>query len=694
MSVEQRVIDIVCDHFASTRSRSRAPPRSSRTSAPTRSTSSNSSWNSKKSSRSRFPTTRPRRSRPSARPSTTSRRRSRTSAAVTPPMQRRRSSSPGWGRSTRSACPCRTTGEACSPGRAASRPSLTSTPPHSRSSSAARSRTSTPSRFSTPRTARKLDRFSQFALVAAAEAVKDSGLDFAKEDPFRCGCIVGSGIGGLSEFEDGTKTLIERGPGRLSPFVIPKMIANAGTGNISIQFGLRGPNTAVATACSSAAHAIGDSLAAIRVRLRRRHGHRRHRGRHHAAGPGRLHRLPRALRTQRRPGTRQPAVRQGPRRLRPQRRGRHPRPRRIRTRQGARREHLRRGARLRQHGRRLPHHRPARRRHRRRRGDARPPFATPAGTPTTCSTSTPTAPAPAWATRPRRRPSKKVFGDHAKQADDLQHQEHDRPPARRQRRRRGDRLCADASSTASSTRRSTCSTRTPNPAATSITSRTTPAKSASRSSSPTASASAGTTARWRSGRCEPFQLLTPPAVAISSGVSIAGSFNPFIRRVEEQSQDDRPEQGRAHRVLEDRVVVQLVADLVDHPQLPADQVGDERPDAEDQHVEQPLGARPHVLREELVHEDVHGGEEERVADAVQRRSRSRPPTARGRTRTPRTAPRGRARRRSSSSASRASSARSRESASSRSRRSARSSSPAGPSSRGCRHPSCRNDAVQ
>jgi 3-oxoacyl-[acyl-carrier-protein] synthase II len=114
------------------------------------------------------------------------------------------------------------------------------------------------------RRARHLDRFTQFAIVAATEAVKDSGIDFAKENAFRCGCIFGSGIGGLNELEDGAKILAERGPGRLGPFLIAKMIANAASGNISITFGLRGPNTTVSTACSSAAHAIGDSLCAIR----------------------------------------------------------------------------------------------------------------------------------------------------------------------------------------------------------------------------------------------------------------------------------------------------------------------------------------------------------------------------------------------------------------------------------------------
>ncbi len=114
-----------------------------------------------------------------------------------------------------------------------------------------------------PRTVRKLDRFTQFALVAAAEAVKDSGLDFSRENPFRCGCILGSGIGGIAEFEEGHETLRTKGPNRLNPFVIPKMIANAGSGNISITLGLRGPNTTVSTACSSAAHAIGDAMRQI-----------------------------------------------------------------------------------------------------------------------------------------------------------------------------------------------------------------------------------------------------------------------------------------------------------------------------------------------------------------------------------------------------------------------------------------------
>jgi 3-oxoacyl-[acyl-carrier-protein] synthase II len=114
-----------------------------------------------------------------------------------------------------------------------------------------------------PKLARRLDRFTQLALVAARSAVKDSGLDLSKEDPYRCGVIVGSGIGGLNEFEDQHGRYLKDGPGRISPFVIPKMIVNAAPGNISIELGLSGPNTAVATACASAANAVEDAYHAI-----------------------------------------------------------------------------------------------------------------------------------------------------------------------------------------------------------------------------------------------------------------------------------------------------------------------------------------------------------------------------------------------------------------------------------------------
>jgi 3-oxoacyl-[acyl-carrier-protein] synthase II len=113
------------------------------------------------------------------------------------------------------------------------------------------------------RSLRRLDRFTQFAMVASDEAVKDSGIDFSKEDPYRAGVILGSGIGGLTEFEEQHGRYKDAGPGRISPFVIPKMIINAAPGNISIHFKLAGPNTAVATACASAANAVSDAMRAI-----------------------------------------------------------------------------------------------------------------------------------------------------------------------------------------------------------------------------------------------------------------------------------------------------------------------------------------------------------------------------------------------------------------------------------------------
>ncbi len=120
-----------------------------------------------------------------------------------------------------------------------------------------------PEKYLDVKTARRVDRYAQFGLVAAIAAVKDSGLDFSREDPFRCGVILGSGIGGLNEYEDQHVRFMQGGPGKVSPFVIPKMMGNAAPANISIHFGLCGVNTAVATACASAANAIADAFHTI-----------------------------------------------------------------------------------------------------------------------------------------------------------------------------------------------------------------------------------------------------------------------------------------------------------------------------------------------------------------------------------------------------------------------------------------------
>jgi len=124
-----------------------------------------------------------------------------------------------------------------------------------------------PLRFLEHSEAKRLDRFAQFAVVAADFALKDSGLDLAAEDPNRVGAIVGSGIGGMWEFEEAARRITDRGPERLSPFTIPKIMLNAASGQIAIRYGLRGPNYAVASACAASNHAIGLALQTVRQGL-------------------------------------------------------------------------------------------------------------------------------------------------------------------------------------------------------------------------------------------------------------------------------------------------------------------------------------------------------------------------------------------------------------------------------------------
>ncbi|MEW4490201.1 beta-ketoacyl-ACP synthase II [Thalassoglobus sp. JC818] len=110
---------------------------------------------------------------------------------------------------------------------------------------------------------RRLDRFVQFAMAAAQKAITDSGIDFASGDPYLHGVLVGSGIGGLNEIEQQHSILFDRGPTRVSPLMIPKLMVNAASGNISVRWKLKGPNSAVATACASATNAIGDAYRLI-----------------------------------------------------------------------------------------------------------------------------------------------------------------------------------------------------------------------------------------------------------------------------------------------------------------------------------------------------------------------------------------------------------------------------------------------
>jgi 3-oxoacyl-[acyl-carrier-protein] synthase II len=109
------------------------------------------------------------------------------------------------------------------------------------------------------REAKRLDRFGHFGVAASVTAVKDSGLDFEKEDRYRAGVLIGSGIGGIETLEEQNKILVARGVDRVSPFTVPRLMVNAASGNVSILFGIHGPNSAVATACATGANAIGDA---------------------------------------------------------------------------------------------------------------------------------------------------------------------------------------------------------------------------------------------------------------------------------------------------------------------------------------------------------------------------------------------------------------------------------------------------
>ena len=120
-----------------------------------------------------------------------------------------------------------------------------------------------PKKYMDNKTARRMERFSQFAVAAAKEALEDAGIDMEKEDPFRVGVSVGSGNGGLDAIERETRKLIEKGPSRINPLLVPLMISNMAAGNIGIQFGLKGKNINVVTACATGTHSIGEAFRSI-----------------------------------------------------------------------------------------------------------------------------------------------------------------------------------------------------------------------------------------------------------------------------------------------------------------------------------------------------------------------------------------------------------------------------------------------
>ena len=123
-----------------------------------------------------------------------------------------------------------------------------------------------PERFMERKEAKRTDRFTQFALAAAQEAMQHAGfgdgLDAVDRD--RVGVVIGSGIGGMATFEDQARTLVERGPKRISPFFVPMFISDIAAGQVSMRYGARGPNYATVSACASSAHAIGDAYRLVR----------------------------------------------------------------------------------------------------------------------------------------------------------------------------------------------------------------------------------------------------------------------------------------------------------------------------------------------------------------------------------------------------------------------------------------------
>lgn len=113
------------------------------------------------------------------------------------------------------------------------------------------------------RAAKRMELFSQYAVAAAGEALEDSGLSVKQEDPFRIGVSIGSGIGSLQAMEREHERLLTKGPGRVGPLLVPLMISNMAAGNVGIQYGLKGKNINVVTACATGTHSIGEAYRSI-----------------------------------------------------------------------------------------------------------------------------------------------------------------------------------------------------------------------------------------------------------------------------------------------------------------------------------------------------------------------------------------------------------------------------------------------
>ncbi len=115
------------------------------------------------------------------------------------------------------------------------------------------------------KSAKRMELFCQYAVAAAKEALEQSGIQMDQEDPYRVGCAIGSGVGSLQAFEREHKRMLERGPSRINPLLVPLMITNMAAGNVSIQFGLKGKSLNVVTACATGTHSIGEAFRTIQM---------------------------------------------------------------------------------------------------------------------------------------------------------------------------------------------------------------------------------------------------------------------------------------------------------------------------------------------------------------------------------------------------------------------------------------------
>lgn len=120
-----------------------------------------------------------------------------------------------------------------------------------------------PKKYMDPKAARRMEAFSQYAVAAAKEALNNAGIEIEKEDAYRIGVSLGSGIGSLQSIEKDYKKLLEKGPSRVNPLLVPLMISNMAAGNVAIQFGLKGKCINVVTACATGTHSIGEAFRSI-----------------------------------------------------------------------------------------------------------------------------------------------------------------------------------------------------------------------------------------------------------------------------------------------------------------------------------------------------------------------------------------------------------------------------------------------